>query len=183
MRTTNERAVLATFADLFAYPHRDAAGAARRCLALLDAGSPAAAGLKRFAAWASQARPGEVEEIYSATFDLAPTCPPYVGHYICPEPARRNLFLSALSAVYAAEGFEPKEDLADHVAEVLRFLAAARDGEARVELLRDGLLPALEGMKAAIESGNPFRPLIDALHAFVAPRARKRAGAQEEARP
>jgi len=183
MTTTNERAVFATFAELFAYPHRDPRGAARRCLALIDSASGAKAGLKRFATWAAGARPGEVEEVYSQTFDLAPTCAPYVGHYICPEPARRNLFLSALAAVHAMEGFEAAEELDDHVAEVLRFLAVARDGEVRQELLREGLVPALEGIRSSLPRANPYRALVDAAHAFAAARVRRQRSRREEARP
>ncbi len=184
---TNPRAkdasVFESFADLLAYPRGDVAEGARQCLSLLEPGDPAARPLKRFAAWAERARPAEIEEVYSATFDLSPVCPPYVGHYICPDPARRNLFLGALAAVYGGEGFEPREELADHVAEVLRFLSVARDAEVRLELLRDGLLPALGRMQASFEdAGSPYRALIEAVLAYVSRRARKRAG-REEARP
>ena len=181
---TNERVVFTAFADLLAYPRGDVSATARQCLALLESGSPATAGLEKFASWAGRAMPGEIEEVYSATFDLAPTCAPYVGHHICPDPARRNLFLSALAAVYAGEGFEPREELGDHVAEVLRFVSVARDSDVRLELLREGLLPALEGMKASFESpSNPYRPLVDALLLYVGQRARKRSVPREEARP
>jgi len=182
---TTDRAVLEAFADLLAYPRGDLAAAARECLSLAGGEGPAAAGLRTFAAWAARARPGEAEEVYSATFDLDPICVPYVGHHICPDPARRNLFLSALAAVYAGEGFQPREDLADHVAEVLRFLAVARDRDVRHDLAGEGLVPALSAMKASFTSGdNPYQTLIEALLAFVAPRARKRAGgASGEARP
>lgn len=179
-----EKAVFAAFADLFAYPRGDVAGAARACAALLEPGSPPAAALKTFASWAAQLTTGEVEEVYSETFDLDPVCPPYVGHWLCPDPARRNLFLSALAAVYSGEGFQPLEELGDHVAEILRFLAVAREPDVRLELLRDGLLPALGQMKASFaDVHNPYRPLVDALLAYVSLRVRKHGGAREEARP
>ena len=188
----SEQAVFAAFADLLSYPRGDLAASGRECLAagarqcaaLVGKGSPSAAGLRRFAAWAEKASAGEAEEVYSATFDLDPVCVPYIGHHLCPDPARRNLFLGALAALYANEGFAPGEELSDHLTEVLRFLAVTRDADARIELIRDGLLPALAAMKASFAgTGNPYQPLIEALLAYVSPRARKRAGLPGEARP
>ena len=178
-----EAALFESFADLLAYPRGRVAEAALHCLAQMEE-SPGAPALKRFAEWAERARPGEIEEVYSATFDLTPVCPPYVGHHICPDPARRNLFLGALAAVYSGEGFQPREELGDHVCEVLRFLAVARDTEIRLELLRDGLLPALERMKASFEdAANPYQSLVDAVLSYVSARARKRGAHHAEARP
>src|SRR5512140_3553838 len=163
---TTERDILSDFADLFSYPRGDVAGIARHCLDLLDPRHPAAAALEDFAAWAALVDPGEIEEVYSATFDLEPTCVPYVGWQLCPDPERRNLFLSELSAVYSREGFRPREELGDHVSAVLGFLAVARAGESRLTVLREGLAPAAERMASSIEARfNPYRWLLDALAA------------------
>ncbi|HZR07643.1 MAG TPA: nitrate reductase [Myxococcales bacterium] len=181
---TTERAVLATFAELFAYPRGDVASTVKRCLALLEPGHPSAPKLRTFLSWASRSSHGEIEEVYSATFDLQPSCAPYVGHQICPEPARRNLFLSALAAVYSGEGFRPQEELGDHLSEVLRFLAVARDPEARLSLIHEGLVPAVERMiNSLAPASTPYRALLDALLASVNPPARKHRGAPPEARP
>lgn len=181
-----ERAIQADFAELFSYPRSDVARLARHCLELLGPG-PAASALEDFAAWAARVDPGEIEEVYSATFDLEPTCAPYVGWQLCPEPERRNLFLGELSALYSREGFRPREELGDHVSEVLRFLAVARDEEARATLLTEGLAPAAERMASSFEpASNPYHRLIDALAAHVVPgmqRASVAAGPSQEARP
>ncbi|HTO98300.1 MAG TPA: molecular chaperone TorD family protein [Myxococcales bacterium] len=168
------RAVLAAFADLFSYPRGDLAGAARRCLDLLEPGHPAAPFLRKFASWAGRAREGEIEELYTSTFDLAPACAPYVGFQISPDAGRRNLFLSSLASVYEREGFRPREELGDHLSEVLRFLAAARDPEARQTLIREGLVPAVEKMACSFQGkSNPWRSLLDALLACLAPAGRR----------
>lgn len=181
---TTERAVFATFAELFAYPRGDVASTVRRCLALLEPGHAAAPKLRKFFSWASDVTAGEIEEVYSATFDLQPPCAPYVGHQICPDPARRNLFLSALAAVYSGEGFRPQEELGDHLSEVLRFLAVARDQEARLSLIHEGLVPAVERMVASFDpASTPYRALLDALLAYLAPRAVQRRNPPKEARP
>jgi nitrate reductase delta subunit len=180
---TTERAVFATFAELFAYPRGDVAGVARRCLDLLEPGHPSAAPLRKFLLWAGRAGAGEIEEVYSATFDLQPSCAPYVGYQICPDPARRNMFLSALATVYSGEGYRPQEELGDHLAEVLRFLAVARDQEARLTLLREGLAPAVERMASSFEpASNPYGSLLEALRAYVVPRPHRHRTATGEAR-
>jgi len=66
----------------------------------------------------------------------------------------------------------------------LRFLAVARDPEARLTLLREGLAPAVEKMACSFGSrSNPYRSLLDALLAYVAPGARPRPSPSPEARP
>ncbi|MGZ6142571.1 MAG: nitrate reductase molybdenum cofactor assembly chaperone [Myxococcales bacterium] len=152
-----ERAAWAEFAGLFDYPRADCAERARRCLRL-----SAHSSLARFTAWAETADAGEIEEAYCAAFDLSPACAPYLGYHLCADPEQRGLFLATLAGEYAREDFHPAGELPDHLAEVLRFLAVARDEEARRVLLREGLAPALEHMAPALE-GNPYRDLLDAL--------------------
>ncbi len=152
-----ERAALAEFAALFAYPRGDGAERARRCLAV----SPSEP-LRRFAQWLESADAGAVEEAYCAAFDLSAASAPYVGHQLCADPERRGLFLATLAGEYAREDFQPQAELPDHLSEVLRFLAVARDEEARGVLLREGLLPALDRIAAALE-GSPYRDLLEAL--------------------
>lgn len=170
-----DRALLAAFADLFAYPRGDVAASARHCLALFD--HPA---LRAFAAWAARARPGEIEELYSATFDLSPVCAPYVGHQLWSEAFRRNLFLAGLAEAYAREGFQPRSELADHISELLYFLSVARDEEACAVLLRDAVAPAVKKMASCL-AGNPWRALFEALDAYLA--SRGQVSPPEEVRP
>lgn len=162
-----DRAALAAFADLFSYPRSDVVAVARRCLSITN--QPP---LRGFVAWAQRATAAEVEEAYTAAFDLEPVCVPYLGEHLCPE--RRPLFIAGLVELYAADDFVPRDELPDHLAEVLRFLAVARDEKARFELLRDALEPALAKMARALE-GNPYQAPLQALRAEL-----QRA---EEARP
>ena len=147
----------AAWADLFDYPHGDVASAVRRC------GDPL---LASFAQWAQSAAAGEIEEAYCAAFDLSPSSAPYLGLQLCPEPARRGLFLAALAGEYAREGYRPRGELPDHLAVVLRFLARTRDDAGRRVLLRDGVAPALEKMAPALGE-NPYASLVEALRSRV----------------
>lgn len=160
----------ARLSELLAYPHRDPLPALREAIALAG-GGPAHAGLARFEAGAAAAGLGALQELYTRTFDLQPACAPYLGAHLLPEDSpHRGRLLGALLEAYAAEGFRPREELADHVAEVLAFLAVARPGPIRESLLADGLVPALDHMLAALEgAANPYRDLLAAARALLAP--------------
>jgi nitrate reductase delta subunit len=163
--------VLDAFAELLSYPARDPAPVARRCRELA-ARREAVRHLDGFVAHAERARPHEMEELYSSTFDLDPACAPYVGHHLCGESPQRGAFMARLADVYRQDGFaegRPQGELPDHLAVVLRYLAAVPSGAARQALLVDGLVPALDRMLAAeLEPGNVYRSVLAALREEVA---------------
>jgi nitrate reductase delta subunit len=166
MTPADERAALAAYAALFAYPGGDLGAAAARIAALVGRG--AREGLERFGAWLARTSPAEREEEHTAVFDLEPACPPYVGFHLVGDGPPRGAFLARLAGVYRARGFVPEGELPDHLAVVLRFLSEA-DGPDRDALLSDGVVPALGGMRAALgEGGSPYRDLVESLAAFVA---------------
>jgi nitrate reductase delta subunit len=164
---TRIRSALAALAELLAYP-RPEPGATEAALARARRDAPAAAGaaLARFAGFVERTGPAEREEAYSATFDLAPKAPPYVGHQLCGESTVRGAFLARLVQIHAAHGFRTEGELPDHLAEVLRFLAVA-DGQERDELLRDGARVAVERMLEQIDPGDPHRDLLVAAAAVL----------------
>jgi nitrate reductase delta subunit len=165
------RLALGAFAELLSYPTADPAPAARRCRALLSARSAAA--LAPFVSRAEQARAHELEEAYSSTFDLDPACVPYVGHQLVGESPVRGPFLAELMGVYARCGYRPRQELGDHVAEVLGYLAVAPAGPDRDDLVRDGLLPALEKMVEALrDRENPYLGLLVAVQSTLTPPSR-----------
>jgi nitrate reductase delta subunit len=181
MIDARQQRLCADLARLLAYPALDAGDVARRAAGRAGAGSAAGAALARFAAAAEAATPGALQELYTATFDLRPACAPYLGvQLLGDESPVRGALLAKLAEVYAAEGFRPREELGDHVAEVLGFLAVARPGPGRDDLLRDGLLPALSRMVEAFEDReNPYRDLLVAAGAALElPAAGAAAGAE-----
>jgi nitrate reductase delta subunit len=163
--------VFGAFAELLTYPAGDLAPAARRCRALLAA-RPAAA-LGAFVARAEQARPHELEEAYSSTFDLDPACAPYVGHHLAGETPKRGIFMARLAEAYQEDGFDggaPSGELPDHVSVVLRYLAAVPSGPRRQALLEDALVPALDKMLEALPGPDSvYRPVLAALREEVTP--------------
>jgi len=104
----------------------------------------------------------EREELFTATFDVTPSCVPYVSiHLFGEENFKRGEFMAALSARYAAAGFDTRGELPDHLAMLLRFLTQADEAERR-ELIQFCLLGPLGKMIAALAEENPYRALLEA---------------------
>jgi nitrate reductase delta subunit len=101
---------------------------------------------------------------YTSTFDLAPSCSPYVGvHLFGDENRDRARLMLGLRSSYAGLGMDTNGgELPDHIAEVLAF-AARVDGEEAGELRRFILVPALKKMDEILRpTSNPFRHLVSA---------------------
>lgn len=133
------------FAELLSYPRPGLAAAARECEALVAPENPAAAVLlHEFACFAAKAAPGQLEELYTAAFDLDAACSLYVGYHLLGESYKRSVFMLELKRCYEAQGLDIGSELADHLALVLRFLADCDDAELAQELVTEALVPALE---------------------------------------
>ena len=152
------------FADLLDYPspalarqaHEATAGAAT---------AQSAALLNEFCTFVEQASPARLEELYTGTFDLQAVCCPYVGYHLFGDSYKRSMFMAQLNGGYRDRGFSPGNELPDHVAVILRFLAIAPGDPFSQALLHDGLIPALEAMVGAFDdhSDNPYAAVLRAL--------------------
>jgi nitrate reductase delta subunit len=107
----------------------------------------------------------QLQEIYTSTFDLQGTCHLYIGQYIFGENYKRSWFMAKLNEGYRERGFSSGNELPDHAAVVLRFLAQGNEDEYTQDLLDQGLKPALEMMLQAFNENdpNPYRWVILAL--------------------
>ncbi len=147
--------------ELLEYPDPDLAPRAARCRRLLsEAGSAGAAPMAEFAAFVEDAPSTRLEELYTAAFDLAPQCSPYLGYHLLGEDPKRTLLMVRLQEVYRSSGFSTNGELPDHVAVLLRFLAAQQDATLERELVDDLLAPALQKMAPLLEEENPYRHLL-----------------------
>jgi nitrate reductase assembly molybdenum cofactor insertion protein NarJ len=102
-----------------------------------------------------------LQAIYTNTFDLAPSCSPYLGVHLFGDEGRERaaLMLGLRSGGVAADGRE----LPDHVAEVLAH-AGRFDGEEWADLRELVLKPALAKMEVLLASTpNPYRHLVAAI--------------------
>jgi nitrate reductase delta subunit len=155
MRSESEmRQLYQCFARMLEYPAGGTLQAASKAQSLLIEEVPeAAAQLKEFHNYASSLSPGRIEEVYTGTFDLDAACHPYVGYHLFGETYKRSAFLVELKQRYQAEGFVfPANELPDHLAVILHFLAFTNDRTQADEIARDALLPVLERMTGRAKS-------------------------------
>lgn len=159
----------AHFATLLAYPGPALPASATSCCRLLANYDPGAvARLQTFAGFVARTPLAQLEELYTATFDLQVVCYPYVGYQLYGESYKRGAFMVALKEHYRAAGFMPEtefgNELPDHLAVVLRFLSLAEDETVRRSLLAESVVPALRKMVQAFgDGGNPYGDLLRTL--------------------
>jgi len=161
--------IYAHLADLLDYPRADLLAQARLCAALLAQDDPQAARqIQDFVAWAEKTPLGCMEEIYTGTFDVNPACYIFAGYLLFGESFHRGKFLVRLQAEYRQRGFSPGNELADHLAVMLRFLSTLGADEILAgELVTDCFLPVLHKMYANFAKGNqkpnPYRHVLRAI--------------------
>ncbi len=152
------------FADLLEYPQSDLTESVRECEALVSPGNPeAAALLDPLRSFVADAPLGDIQELYTRTFDLDATYHPYVGHHLFGESYKRSAFMVGLKERYKAYDFVVEGELPDHLAVMLRYLSLCEDDDQVAEIVRDAMVPALEKMikkdadsEAAPEEGAPI---------------------------
>lgn len=167
---TTHKELCRNFAALLSYPNGQVAEHAERCLlSMKRVDSKAVAPLESFSAFVEDHKPSHVEEAFTAAFDLQSVCHPYIGYQLCGESQQRTMFMLKLRELYRQFDFEPGNELPDHIGEVLRFVGSINDCDCRDEIIRDGLLPALEKLTQGIEAkGNPYLGLLFSLQDFLA---------------
>lgn len=166
---SSHQALCRQFAALFSYPDAAVRQTAAACAAQLrELESAAAAPMARFADLLVAQHPDRLEELFTATFDLQPVCHPYVGYQLCGESQQRTLFLMRLQQIYRQHGFEGDGELPDHMATLLRFVGTVADRACGMEIIRDGLLPALDKMADGLKgTQQPYGELIEAVQDFL----------------
>ncbi len=126
----------------------------------------AAALLTEFCSFVEQASPARLEELYTGTFDLQAVCYPYVGYHLFGDSYKRGMFMAQLNAGYRERGFSAGNELPDHVAVILRFLASGPGGRVQPGAARRRADPGrwTRWLKAfGDQSDNPYAGVIRAL--------------------
>jgi nitrate reductase delta subunit len=175
------------FAALLVYPDDRVQQRAAACaVQLRGINAEACDLLDRFSDFLSTNDASRIEEAFTRAFDLQALCHPYIGYQLCGESQQRTMLMLKLAELYRQHGFLPGNELPDHLSEVLRFVGSISDQGCRLEIIRDGILPALEKIILGIETENhPYLVLIKALQSFLTETAtlesdRLAAGRQKE---
>lgn len=158
------RSLLPLIGRCLAYPDEGLAAAAVTLREGIPAPSAAAAPLGRFAAAVARVPLDRLREVYTRTFDLQPSCVPYLGvHLFGEESFKRARLLTGLAEAYARDGHGSGGELPDHLAVVLGWAPRAPDDE-WAELGRMCLAGPVRDMAAALAgTDNPYRHLLEGL--------------------
>jgi nitrate reductase molybdenum cofactor assembly chaperone NarJ/NarW len=160
---TGCREALRSLAPLFVWPGLACDDEVGRARDLLRADAEAARDLGSFTEEICRLELADREILYTSTFDLAPSCSPYLGVHLFEEDnLARGRLMIGLRSSYVAGGIDPGLELPDHIALVLAF-ATRFSREEWPDLVRLILLPALDRMESALAgTTNPYRHLVSA---------------------
>ena len=157
------------FAEVMDYPTGSVRESASECLKQLEFSYPDIVDqMRSFVTLVGGQSRGALEELYTETFDLAPTMTLYIGYHLFGETPKRSSFLVRLEEAYQSHGFNSGTELADHLCVMLRFLSVARDAEFVVPLLEESILPVLDKMVGDLQkSKNAYSPTLSSLRLFL----------------
>lgn len=171
--TAAVRHAAAAIGALFAYPRQErfAARLARAEGRLLAAGEDeAAAALDAFERAVARLSFQELQDLYTRTFELSPSCVPYLSvHLFGQESFRRARLMTGLEEAYGKAGFDRASEgneLPDHLGVVLRAAAVFSEEEWR-ELIEMAMARPLAKMAGALDPKNPYRHLLEAVRRLL----------------
>ena len=119
--------------------------------------------LELFRSQISHLELGELQELYTRTFDLSPLCSLEVGWQLYGEDYARGSFLVYMRTQLHDHGMEEREELPDHLAHVLPAIARMPPDKSN-ELREGAAVPAIEKMLKAFEGKeNPYADLLRAV--------------------
>jgi nitrate reductase delta subunit len=150
------------------YPHGDLHSRVRAGLAELSAVNPAAAAeLERFAAEVAGMSIGELQEQYTATFDLDPACALDTGWHLFGDAHQRGAFMAALREELERAGVRDTAQLPDHLTSVLRLVG--REHPVSASGLAALIAPAIDTVHRALaRRQSPYVHVLAAIRAVLA---------------
>jgi len=154
--------LLDSLAGLFEYPSGDFSQRVSSCRALADQRSPDRG--EAIAALEERTRPmsrGEVEEMFTRTFEINPVCALEIGWHIYGEDYARGALLVRLRQELRTQGIPEITELPDHLTHVLQLLGRLEKPLAD-DLAGRYVLPALKKMIDAVKDSDcPYTGLLE----------------------
>lgn len=110
---------------------------------------------------------GELEEMYTRTFDLNPSCTMEIGWHLFGETYKRGSFMANVRETLRTHEVAEGSALPDYLPTLLRLLPKLRHDDAQ-DLVRDCILPALEKLRGAVgEGAGPYANLLESLQLLL----------------
>ncbi len=159
-------ALLEELAELLRYPQSDASAPLDEALRL-STGTPCGEALEHFGAEIKALSLGELQELYTRTFDLSPLCALEVGWRLYGEDYARGSFLAYLRPILIEHSIAERGELPDHLSNVLPAIARLPPDKAE-ELRLGAAVPAVEQMLQAFAGkSNPYAHILRAIRAAL----------------
>ncbi len=161
---TYSNKVFLQFAKIFCYPEVGIAAHAESLLEELNGQKEDADHLRPFCDFVKNARHSDLEELFTRTFDMNPTCCLEIGWHLFGEDYRRGEFLVQMRQSLAEEKLPESGELPDHISHCLQLLTRLEIEDAR-EFTKSYLLPAMEKIRAGFKENekSPYRAVMDLL--------------------
>ncbi len=110
---------------------------------------------------------GEVEEMFTRTFEINPVCALEIGWHIYGEDYARGALLVRLRQELRARGIPEITELPDHLTHVLQLMARLEEPLAN-DMAGRYLLPALRKMIEAVKDSDcPYIGLLEMTHEVI----------------
>ncbi len=160
--------LLNAFSRLLCYPDEFTAQTSEFLYVVMQGELPEAAGaMAKFGEFVEQHEAWEMEETFTSTFDVNPTCALEVGWQLFGEEYARGMFLVRMREELRKYGLPESVELPDHLSHVLAIVAAMPDDEAS-RFVHACVQPAVEKMNEAFkEKASPYRHVIASLAAVL----------------
>lgn len=124
-------------------------------------------GVSEFGQYVEQCKEYELEEAYTRTFDVNPSCALDIGWHLFGEDYMRGQFLVRMRGELAKYEIPESSELPDHLTHVLAVIAAMPEDDARA-FSHACIFPALHKMEAALDTTqSPYRHVIGCLIAVL----------------
>jgi nitrate reductase molybdenum cofactor assembly chaperone NarJ/NarW len=171
-------ALYAVLAGILDYPEPGISSQVKDGISGLAGEHPEASELiAKFQAEQSRMSLGQLQELYTSTFDMRPDCTPNLGYHLFGDDGRRNVFMAQLKERMEAHHVEMDSELPDHLSLVLRLLEKQKSGDETQVLVEDCLVPAISRMLEALGQVGDSNPYEDVLRALLL-LLRKQSGAE-----
>ena len=159
-----EHKTLRSLSRLLSYPDEQTVEAAELLYIILQGELPeAATQISEFGSYLEQHTLTELEEKFTQTFDISPTCALEVGWHLFGEEYARGMFLVRMREELRKYNLAESTELPDHIVHVLSIIAEMPK-EAAERFVQACVLPAALKMQAALEKcESPYEKVVSAM--------------------
>ncbi len=160
--------ILGTISRLLSYPDKHYVPLVELLYLLVQSEhADVARGIGEFGQYVEQCTEYELEEAYTRTFDVNPSCALEIGWHLFGEDYMRGQFLVRMRGELAKYEIPESSELPDHLTHVLAVIAAMPEDDARM-FSQACVFPALHKMQTALDkTESPYRHVIRCLIAVL----------------